>query len=213
MKTTTMSSSLLLLLLLLSLVLSCHASFVVQIPEDDEQCFVIRAPPNSIVSGNWDVLDDNLSPDPVRFKLLNGDNMQSLYESQRGSSEDTFRVPTKEGGRFYACVSNGVDHESEDELDRSIGLDVRVSLLPQGAQENQGAQELITAAEDITEKMMDLQTHFDYLRNREAAHRATTEDTFTYVVRWSILEFVVLLGIAIAQVLALRMFFERKRYI
>jgi len=183
---------------------------VLKLAEEDEQCFVIRAPPNSLISGNWDVLEDNLSPDPVKFKVLEGDNMDVLYESDQGDSEDTFRVQVKEGGRFNVCVQNGIDYESEDELDRSVGLDVRVSPLP--PQEG-GAQTLLYTAETLHEKLWNLKNHHDYMRNRESAHRQTTEETFTNVVRWSLLEFVVLLGIAISQIVALRVFFERKRYI
>jgi hypothetical protein len=36
------------------------ASFVLQVPVKDEHCFVLRVPPNSLVSGNWYALDDHL---------------------------------------------------------------------------------------------------------------------------------------------------------
>lgn len=195
------------LLLLVLFPLFCEASFVLQIATEDEQCFVIRAPPNSLVSGNFDVLDDHLSPDPITFKLLEGDDMDSLYQSEHGLSEDTFRVRTKEGGRLYACIQNGIDYESEDELDRTVGLDVRVTPL---SSQDDG---LLASTEALQEKLWDLQNHFDYMRNREVTHRETTERTFSNVVRWSLLEFCVLLVIAITQVMALRFFFERRRYV
>lgn len=192
-----------------------NASFVLQVAVEDEECLVFRAAPNSLVSGNFDVLDDNLSPNPVRVKLLRLEQstkkLELLYESEEGISEDIFRIPTKQGGRLYVCVQNGMDSDSEDELDRNVGLDVRVSPLPK--EENGSAQELIEIALQLRDRMWDLENHLDYMRNREAIHREVTEQTFTHVVRWSIMEFVVLLGIAIAQVLALRRFFERKRYI
>ena len=197
-------------LLLLLITQLLNASFVLQVGTDDEQCFVIRAPPNSLISGNFDVLEDNLSPDPVSVKILEGSNMNTLYVSERGVSEDLFRVQVRDGGRLYVCVQNGIDHESEDELDRKVGIDIRVSSLPK---EDSATQRLLNAAEQLSYKILDLQNHQDYMRNREAAHRQVTEETFTYVVRWSLLEFAVLLGVAVAQIIALRVFFERKRYI
>jgi hypothetical protein len=197
------SSSLAYLLLLLSL---SQASFIVQIATDDELCFVVRVPPNSLLSGNFDVLDDNLSPDPVTVKLLDHNN-NVLYASQKGLSEDIFRVEAE--GRLNLCIQNGITHESRDDLDRSVG----VSLLISGNNKYNSTFKLMGAAQNLQSKLWDLQTHHDYMRNREAAHRQVTEQTFTYVVRWTIGEFVALVAIAIAQVMVLRTFFERKRYI
>lgn len=199
-----------LLLLAIIAAIVVESSFVLQIAEDDEQCFVIRAPPKSLIRGNFDVLDDNLSADPVVVKIFDGDSMEVLYESKRSQSEDIFQVPVTTGGRFYICVQNGVDHDSEDELDRKVGLEVRVSPLPS---QDGGAQSLLVAAEELQEKLKNLQNHHDYMRDREAAHRETTELTYTNVVRWSLLEFFVLLGIAVSQIVVLRVFFEKRRYV
>jgi hypothetical protein len=186
------------------------ASFVLQVPVKDEHCFVLRVPPNSLVSGNWDALDDHLSPNPITFKILFAENMKHVYQSEFGKSEDIFRIKVESGGRLYACIQNGVDVESQDELDRTVGLEIRVSPLPL---EDAPSQKLLSQAEAVQQRLYDLKNHYDYMRTREAVHRATTEETFSLVVRWSILEFVVLVGIAIMQVVVLRLFFERKRYI
>jgi hypothetical protein len=132
--------------LLLLLPLSGFASFVLQIPVEGEHCFVLRAPPNSLLSGNWDSLEDHLSPNPIRFKILKGDNMKNLYETDHGKSEDTFRVSLKNGGRLYACIQNGIDVESEDELDRTVGLDLRITQLPL---DDAPSQQLLNQAESI----------------------------------------------------------------
>lgn len=197
-----LSSSLSYLLLLLSL---SQASFILQIATDDELCFVVRVPPNSLLSGNFDVLEDNLSPDPVTVKLLDHD-YNVLYASPKGVSEDIFRVVTE--GRLNLCVQNGLTHESRDSLDRSVGVSLQVS-----PNNKDNSTSLLGAAQMLHNKLWDLQTHHDYMRNREAAHRHVTEQTFTHVVRWTICEFVALVLIAMAQVWVLRTFFERKRYI
>jgi p24 family protein beta-1 len=195
--------SLLYLFLLPSL---SQASFILQVATDDELCFVVRVPPNSLLSGNFDVLDDNLSPDPVTVKLLDHD-YNVLYASRKGVSEDIFRVVAE--GRLNLCVQNGLTHASRDKLDRSVGVSLQVSPLFLSNSTNS----LLGAAQMFHNKVWDLQTHHDYMRNREAAHRQVTEQTFTYVVWWTIAEFVALVVIALAQVWVLRMFFERKRYI
>jgi hypothetical protein len=191
----------LLVLFLLSLT---RASLIVQIAPDDEICFVVRVPPNSLLSGNFDALDDHLSPDPVTVKVLDHDNVV-LYASQKGLSEDIFRVEAE--GRLNVCVQNGLTHTSQDDLHRSVGVSLQVTA------KSNSTFALLGAAQNLHDKLWDLQAHHDYMRNREEAHREITEQTFTYVVRWTIVEFVALVVIAIAQVMALRTFFEKKRYI
>jgi hypothetical protein len=86
-------------------------------------------------------------------------------------------------------VQNGVDVESQDELDRTVGLEIRVSPLPLDFPlEDAPSQKLLSQAEAVQQRLHDLKNHYDYMRTREAVHRATTEETFSRVVRWSILE-------------------------
>jgi hypothetical protein len=160
-----------------------------------------------VLSGNFDALDDNLSPDPVTVKVLDHDN-NVLYASHKGLSEDIFRVEAE--GRLNLCVQNGLTHESRDDLDRSVGVSLQISAK---RNDSNSTFQLLGAAQNLHNKLWDLQSHHDYMRNREEAHRQITEQTFTYVVGWTIVEFVALVVIAIAQVMALRTFFEKKRYI
>jgi hypothetical protein len=55
--------------------------------------------------------------------------------------------------------------------------------------------------------------HYDYLRSREAVQRDLVEATLGRVVRWTVLEAVLLIGIAFVQVLFYRKFFEKKHYL
>jgi hypothetical protein len=55
--------------------------------------------------------------------------------------------------------------------------------------------------------------HYDYLRSREAVQRDLVEATLDRVVRWTVLEAVLLIGIAFGQVLFYRKFFEKKHYL
>jgi emp24/gp25L/p24 family/GOLD len=58
-----------------------------------------------------------------------------------------------------------------------------------------------------------LKDHYDYLRSREEVQRNLVEATLDRVVRWTLLEAVLLIGIASTQVLYFRRFFEKKHYL
>jgi hypothetical protein len=210
-----------LLLLLASFLSPCHgqASFVLTVPHNDESCVVIRVPSDapSVVSGNFDCLDDSLSPNPVSVLLLDSD-LNQLYKSKRGLSEDLFELQVnsdsdKKQSRLSLCVQNGIHHKSRDKLDRSVGVNVRVSSIPKAELLQEEGAMLLSFSQSISNKLYDLQNHMDYMRARESAHREVAEQTYTYVVRWTVLEAIVLVCVAAAQILYLRKFFETKRYI
>ena len=55
------------------------------------------------------------------------------------------------------------------------------------------ASEWSMIAEESADGMKKLQDFYDYIKIREGRHRAVHEETFSYVVAWSIAELVVVL--------------------
>ena len=117
---------------------------------------------------------------------------------------------------FAVTISNFVE--------RNVGFGVRVHPLPRGRNlekttedeegpDSERAAILLDRGEQLLDDLADLMDHQAYLKLREEAHRELTERTFTRVVRWSVLEAVVLVAVASGQVLYLRKFFEQRRYL
>lgn len=200
-----MTSNTLLALLLVLGISRSLASFVLEVGNEDEACFIIRLPKgrNSVVAGNYDLIDDGLSPDPVRIILLDTE-LNTIWKSPYGSSEGTFSIH-QPPGRLSLCVQNGLETTSEDGEDRVVGVDVRVT-----AAESTSA--LSQQVGRIRTQLWNLKNHHDYMRAREAAHRDVSEQTYSYVVRWNILEGLALVIISCLQVLYLRKFFEQRSY-
>jgi len=230
---------LLLILLSFAAVAPSEGSFAVTVGSGDEVCYVVRAPGNemSIISGNFDCLDDGLDPDPIRVTLYDPDGKRA-WQSEDGEPEGTFAVRGR--GRHQLCIVNGHganppaaagggddDEDSGDGPDgarRTVGFGVRVRPLPRGGDtekktpdeegpDTERTERLLDLADDLNEDLNDLRDHQDYLKLREAAHRELTERTFTRVVRWTVLEALVLMGVAGGQVAYLRKFFEQRRYL
>lgn len=166
-------------------------------------------------SGNYDVLDDELSADPISVRL-NDEKGRLLWKSIPGESEQIFELHVKRGGRFSLCLSNKDDHEN---LDRTVGFALRVRAasraltdMVQGP-DGEKALELIEWAEELTEEWDTLLDHYDYLRSREAVQEELSDKIFQRVMRWTIVEALLLITIASAQVLYFRKFFEKRRYL
>eukprot|EP00543_Licmophora_paradoxa_P008981 CAMPEP_0202442812 /NCGR_PEP_ID=MMETSP1360-20130828/2178_1 /ASSEMBLY_ACC=CAM_ASM_000848 /TAXON_ID=515479 /ORGANISM="Licmophora paradoxa, Strain CCMP2313" /LENGTH=210 /DNA_ID=CAMNT_0049058273 /DNA_START=16 /DNA_END=648 /DNA_ORIENTATION=+ len=181
------------------------AGFVIDVPHQDESCFFIRIEKESTVDVNFDLLNDDLSPDPLRVVLLDN-KMDTLYKTRQSLREGRFEI-TSRPGRLSLCVQNGIDHGSRDRADRTVGLDVRVVGVPDPT------QHLLKSVTGVQTKLWNLKNHHDYMRTREAHHRSLTEDTFTQIGRWTILEAASAIVVSILQVWYMRRFFETRRYV
>ena len=75
------------------------------------------------------------------------------------------------------------------------------------------AESLLELGGDLIDALENMADHQAYLREREAAHRALAEETFSAVFFWTIIEALVLLTVAGGQILYLRRFIEKRRYL
>lgn len=236
----------------LLLVRTVYGSFSITVPPREEECFVIRAPGKEIstISGNYDMLDDGLSPNPLSVVLYDMSTPRlprPVWKSIRGRSEGIFTYK-RARGRHQLCIRNGLDKLPSDNQDRNVGFNIRVTPntipVPDGGgmikettgatlgpnatkeekEKHERAQEeakrahekttrVLSLSRELIRKLYDMTDHQAYLRNREGQHRELTEQTFSRIVRWTVLEAVVLVLVAVGQVWYLRKFFETKRYL
>mmetsp|Transcript_52634 Transcript_52634/g.63371 ORF Transcript_52634/g.63371 Transcript_52634/m.63371 type:complete len:225 (-) Transcript_52634:138-812(-) len=201
-----------------------NASFSINVKSGEEECIAVRPPKEqrAFINGNFDCLDDNIPPDPIAVTLYKEEGMITAWKSVPGASEGTFAMLAT--GRHLLCIRNGPDSGDDmspmgDGLDRRVGFSIRVVPLQRGRNteeagpDDEKTAKLIELTNVLTEGLETMMDHQAYLRNREAVHRDLTEMTFQRVVRWTILEAVVLVAVAGGQVIYLRKFFEQRRYL
>lgn len=75
------------------------------------------------------------------------------------------------------------------------------------------AESLLELGGDLIDALENMADHQAYLREREAAHRALAEQTFSAVFFWTVIEALVVLTVAGGQILYLRRFIEKRRYL
>ena len=203
-----------------------NATYILEIPSGDEECLVIRIPGNtaSVLTGDFEWVDD-ISPQPG-FVILQNEDFESLYESPDGSPGGEFSVVGK--GTFHLCLSNGIFGGDDlvafegyvDEVTRHVAVNYRVRPQmdemngsgEQGADDEKTAHLLKLSGEvlDGIDFLLDHQTNW---RAREAEHFKLAKSTYRRVMKWTLAEAGILVVVSAAQVMYLRKFFERKRYL
>lgn len=173
-------------------------------------------PPRALRSGDFDLLDDDLSSTPISARLESDEKI--LWSSHSTDTEGIFEVTTHVGGKHRLCLENG-KHFKDDGLQRHIGWAIRVRKQARALQEDvigpdqERALELVNWAEALGEEWESLLDHYGYLRDRETTHTVMSASIMSRVVRWTILEGLSLFLIAFCQVMYLRKFFEKRRYL
>ena len=65
---------------------------------------------------------------------------------------------------------------------------------------------------NLSKDISKLDTHYTFMRSREATHRAVVERTFTRLAAYTFFEGFVLIVVSVGQILYFRRFLERRRY-
>jgi len=202
-----------------------NASLSMLVPAGEEDCLTIRTPQNarSYINGNFDCLDDELKPDPIRIALYD-DNFEQVWVSKEGASEGIFSHLGS--GVHHFCIQNGMPggddmYSNSDGEDRRIGFSLRVVPLQHGnadagdaeGPDDENTARLIEMSSGLLTWIDSLMDHQDYMRVRESVHRDLAEATFRRVIRWTLLEALVLICVSGGQVIYLKKFFEQRRYV
>lgn len=130
-------------------------------------------------------------------------------------------VPSKY--RLCFAASEGEDEEEDDSLVArrfQLGFHLRVQSALQRALPDQElgpdalrAVSLLEAATDAEQHWHHLMDHFEFLGNREGVQWQLMHQTFARIMGWTILEAILVVAMAVAQVCYWKSFFEQRRYL
>mmetsp|Transcript_60381 Transcript_60381/g.148161 ORF Transcript_60381/g.148161 Transcript_60381/m.148161 type:complete len:340 (-) Transcript_60381:215-1234(-) len=202
---------------------SVDAALVASIPAKDEECYYIRPPTGKtgILYGNYDHLDDDLSSDVVSVVVIDYEEEHVLYRSRRRASEGHFKVKLKADQKVALCLQNGLTtagrgrvskQDLHDGKDRTIGFSFYVDIKDEAQELKEQNTRLVDASQDLTRQLGNLINHHEYMRTREANHRELVEATFSHLLIWVIVEAFAVVIIAGGQIMYLRRFLEKRRY-
>lgn len=162
--------------------------------------------------------------EPIRVALYGPDEVR-LWGSQYGDTEGAFGIKSDQGGKHWLCLENGMtyehaeDLETRQQIERTIGFALR--LRPTGevgvstgggengvagpATEAENAigaavQRLSLLSQNLLTNLESLSDQTAYMKAREAMQRNLHEETFANVMRWNILEMLVVAIVSLGQV-------------
>ena len=151
-----------------------------------------------------------------------------MWRSKPGADRGTFRVPLSQGVHGYWLCFQNSDHEPDntepeeehmDHIPRTVGFEFRIeniipSVKPVPALfTTDHSDEWQEKSDEVQLELLAMKHHRDYMRTREADHRALVEKTFASTLSWTLVEAVVVIAMAIGQILYFRRFLERKTYL
>lgn len=192
----------------------------------EEVCFSVRPPAGgaSMVSGNFECLDDDAPPGPVGAVLYD-EHMTPVWSSKPGASEGHFAIHGrgKLSLKYELCFQNGRlgsddAYAPKDGIDREIGFALRITSPSRELEDEAGPDNRLTAhllemSDQLRDGLTSMADHQDYMKEREQHHMMLAFHTIDRLVQWTVLEAAVLVLISLGQVLYLKKFFEQRRYL
>jgi hypothetical protein len=170
-------------------------------------------------SGDFDVISDDIDASAFSMSIVDDESGETLFEPAHEAQEGTFKMENvKPSHRYQLCFQNSYT-EDDDDYSFNVGFAVRVMYPPRtlDAEEigpdAQRALKLIQGSSAILEDWGSLRDHFDFLRNREGIHQEMNDAILNRIQRWTIIEALLVMGMATGQVLYWKRFFETRRYL
>jgi hypothetical protein len=207
-------------LLLTTATIVVHGAYIVSIPAKDEECYFIISPPGtgrgSTLYGNFDLLDDGVSSDPLSVVVLDSVEEHVLFRSRRRAKEGIFQINLQPNQKVNLCIQNGIftagrgrkttTERRNDGLTRIVGFQFSIEPKNEAQELLSQNERIIQSTQDLTREITNLKNHHEFMRTREAKHREVVEQTFSQLMFWMILEGVTVVLIAAAQVSLKRVF-------
>ena len=160
---------------------------------------------------------------------LYGPDEVRIWGSEYGDTEGAFGIKSESGGKHWLCLENGRTYEFAEEIetrhkmDRTIGFALRIRST--GVQQSGGGgsggsengvaagpatevenaigaavQSLSLLSENLLTNLESLSDQTAYMKAREAMQRNLHEETFANVMRWNLVEMLVVVIVSLGQV-------------
>lgn len=191
-----------------------------------QKCFYEELPKDTLVVGiyyaeSWDDATKNyqIKQDVGVFVTVEEtfDNNHRIV-AQRGASQGKFTFTAADSGQHRICVtpqnvpsgggwlSSGVHGTVKFTLDLAMGESSRIE-----STDKEKVETLVQKVMDLNSRLQDVRREQVFQREREAEFRDQSETTNARVVRWSIIQLVILGVTCVWQLSHLRAFFIKQK--
>jgi hypothetical protein len=164
-------------------------------------------------------MDDGVDADAFTMVIIDYESGETLFQPPADAREGTFKLENVKPSHQYELCFQNTSTEDDDEGSFNVGFAVRVTAPPRTLDpeeigpDAQRALQLVQSSSAILEDWESLVDHFDFLRNREGIHQDMNDAILYRIQRWTIIEALLVMGMATGQVLYWKKFFETRRYL
>ena len=192
-----------------------------KIPTDVEVIGIPITNPLKFYSGSFECIDDDVESRDLSVTLSNPDDGEIFYEAPAGSREGLFQLDeslVKADTRYALCFGNK-DEPDETDNEFDVGFSIHLSYMPRTLKNDEIGPDaekallLVKKASKILQDWTNMLDHYEYVRNREALHQEMNDAILSRLSRWTYVEALLGVGMAMAQVLYWKRFFETRRYL
>lgn len=201
--------------LILSSLLSSSLSLSVNVKPNQKECFYLTAAPETPCFGSFEILSEDPTslsitvrgPPPLQ-KYLHESKYSGQHAIDKHETEGSFSFTADLEGDYGLCFENSQEISSDDQL---IAFNFRcVEISGDIDYEFASMQSELF---ELQRGLSFLKDHQSFMNQREDRHKAILESTNFKVLGWTILEALILIGMALWQVAYISKFFETKRKI
>jgi hypothetical protein len=166
------------------------------------------------------VLDDDMEEGKLDVSITNHGTGKKIYRAPRDDVEGDFELKNlEESTRFQICFRSLFTTENGYDNSFDLGFAVRVSNPPRALEDgmigpdSERAMKMVEKAAEIHKDWERMKDHQVFTRSREAIHEEMSEKILTNLSRWTLTEAFLVIGMALAQIMYWKRFFETKRYL
>lgn len=191
--------------------LCCTAAYTSTIEANDKYCVAADAIFGGQVTGSFEVISETAKPIVV---TVNGPapryilHFESKFDALQAEipddvfAEGSFTIDIELEGEYTMCIANT---ESEEKI---VAFNFRATPVEDKSYKYPGLEEELN---ELHEGLDLLRDHQSYMNQRERVHQETLESINQKVVFWTVLEAIVVIGVAMWQLRYISTFFEVKR--
>jgi hypothetical protein len=202
----------------------CHVSFYSIFKSSIIRFFIVSHSSLTInihqQSGSFEVLDDDVEGGKLDVSITNHGTGDTIYRVPRDAIEGSFELDNLgESTRIQVCFRNLLEPETGFDNSFDLGFTIRVSNPPRALEDGligpdtERAMKLVQKAAAIHTDWELMKDHQEFTRNREAIHAEMSEKILANLSRWTLTEAFLVIGMALAQIMYWRRFFETRRYL
>ena len=188
--------------------------YSVEVGPGMKECYSVAATTGMPCSGSYEVLAEDPKPLTISVKGP-GPHHNTYYESKyqgegavnADMSEGMFSFDAETEGDYYLCIENGSENNN-DGISRLVAFNFRTVSVGERDYQYNGVESELDELQQALDLLID---HQSFMNQREDVHKSSLESMNTKVLLWTVLETIILIGMAFWQISYISKFFETKR--